>query len=78
MIVYIMPRHFHNYSQKDPKGYQAFSDNLHNSFVAFTHIIGLSRFFSFTPPFLSGGLEDIPNNDGPKKDYEPHHKNLYK
>jgi len=47
------PRHFYNYSRNDPKGYKAFSDNLHNSFVSFTHAIGLKKFFSLTLPFLS-------------------------
>lgn len=47
------PRHFYNYSRNDPKGYKAFSDNLHNSFVAFTHAISLRKFFSVSLPFLS-------------------------
>lgn len=46
------PRHFADYMRDDPKGYQAFSDNLWNSFVTVTHAIGLSPFFSFTPEFL--------------------------
>ena len=45
------PRHhFAEYAKRDPKGYRAFSDNLWNSFVSVTHGIGLSKFFSFTPP----------------------------
>lgn len=48
------PRHFAAYQKRDPKGYQAFSDNMWNSFVAITHAIGLSPFFSFTPEFLEG------------------------
>jgi hypothetical protein len=47
------PRHFYNYSRNDPKGYKAFSDNLHNSFVAFTNVINLRKFFSISLPFLS-------------------------
>ena len=47
------PRHFANYRKNDPQGYQAFSDNLHNAFVAFTHVMGLKKFFSVTLPFLS-------------------------
>jgi hypothetical protein len=47
------PRHFYNYSRNDPKGYKAFSDNLHNSFVAFTNVISLRKFFSISLPFLS-------------------------
>ena len=45
-------RHFAEYAKKDPIGYQAFSDNLWNSFVTITHAIGLSPYFSFTPEFL--------------------------
>jgi hypothetical protein len=48
------PRHFAAYQKRDPKGYQAFSDNMWNSFVTITHAIGLSPFFSFTPEFLEG------------------------
>jgi hypothetical protein len=44
--------HFAEYAKRDPKGYQTFSDNMWNSFVAITHKIGLSPFFSFTPDFL--------------------------
>lgn len=47
-------RHFAEYAKRDPIGYQAFSDNLWNSFVAVTHAIGLSPYFSFTPDFLDG------------------------
>lgn len=48
------PHHFADYQKRDPKGYQAFSDNMWNSFVTITHAIGLSKFFSFTPDFLDG------------------------
>lgn len=52
------PRHhFANYMKNDPKGYQAFSDNMWNSFVTVTHAIGLSPFFSFTPEFSAGSEE---------------------
>jgi hypothetical protein len=44
--------HFAEYAKRDPKGYQAFSDSVWNSFVTVTHKIGLSPFFSFTPEFL--------------------------
>ena len=46
------PRHFATYAKNNPKDYQAFSDNLWNSFVTVTHTIGLNRFFTFTPEFL--------------------------
>jgi len=44
--------HFAEYAKNNPKQYQAFSDNMWNSFVSITHAIGLSPFFSFTPDFL--------------------------
>jgi hypothetical protein len=46
--------HFAEYAKRDPKGYQAFSDSLWNSFVTVTHTIGLNRFFTFTPESLQG------------------------
>ena len=47
------PRHhFAEYQKRDPKGYQAFSDSMWNTFVTVTHAIGLSPFFTFTPEFL--------------------------
>jgi hypothetical protein len=46
------PRHFSNYRNHDPKGYQTFSDNMHNAFVSVTHLLGLGKFFSFTPAVL--------------------------
>ena len=46
------PRHFAAYQKRDPKGYQAFSDNMWNGFVSITHTIGLGHFFTFTPDFL--------------------------
>jgi hypothetical protein len=72
------PRHhFADYMRNNPKEYQAFSDNVWNTFVRVTHTIGLSKFFSFTPDFsnpadLDGSavgkaLGEIYNN---KKDYE--------
>lgn len=48
-MVCMSPRYFANYAKKDPKGYEAFSDSLWNSFVSVTHLVGLSKFFSFTP-----------------------------
>ena len=47
------PRHhFADYQKRDPKGYQTFSNNMWNSFVSVTHLIGLNKFFSFTPDFV--------------------------
>jgi hypothetical protein len=51
------PRHFSRYAEEDPKGYQAFSDSLWNSFVTVTHTIGLGAFFTFTPDFLQAREE---------------------
>ena len=48
------PRHFAAYAKRNPKQYQAFSDSMWNSFVSVTHAIGLSNYFSFSPPFLDG------------------------
>jgi len=50
--------HFADYAKRDPKGYQAFSDNLWNSFVGVTHTIGLGAFFTFTPDFLEAQKVD--------------------
>lgn len=49
---FMSPRHFTNYMNQDPKGYQTFSDNVWNTFVGVTHTIGLGKFFSFTPEEL--------------------------
>ncbi|NBN99462.1 MAG: aminotransferase class V-fold PLP-dependent enzyme, partial [Flavobacteriia bacterium] len=60
----------------DLGAYQKLLSNR-TKFVSFTHVIGLGRFFSFVPP-LFGGHQERPIIDGDKKDYEPHHKSLYK
>jgi hypothetical protein len=41
--------HFADYAKRSPKEYQAFTDSMWNSFVSVTHMVGLSKFFSFTP-----------------------------
>jgi hypothetical protein len=41
--------HFADYAKRNPKEYKAFTDSVWNSFVSVTHMIGLSKFFSFTP-----------------------------
>lgn len=49
-MVCMSPRsHFADYAKRSPKEYQAFTDSVWNSFVSVTHMIGLSKFFSFTP-----------------------------
>jgi len=70
-----MARHF--YRLNNPKAAKQEDIGLTNAFVAFTHTIGLSRFFSFIPP-LFGGHQEQPITSGDQKDYKPHHKNLYK
>lgn len=56
------PRHFANYAKNNPEDYQAFSDNLWNSFVSVTKGIPVvNRFFSFTPAELPGVSEDLLN-----------------
>jgi hypothetical protein len=48
--VFMSPRHFAAYQKRDPKGYQAFSDNMWNGFVSITkHVPIVNRFFSFSP-----------------------------
>lgn len=44
--------HFADYAKRDPKDYQAFSDSLWNGFVSVTKVVGLGKFFSFTPDKL--------------------------
>ena len=43
-----MAHHFHR-SNQSPKSRQSDHEDLTDMFVAFTHLIGLKRFFSFTP-----------------------------
>lgn len=45
-----MSRHFYKISY--PQQAKQESIDLHNAFVAFTHAIGLSKFFSFTPDLI--------------------------
>lgn len=48
------PRHFAAYAKNDPKGYQAFTDNMWNGFVSITkHVPIVNRFFSFSPAEFS-------------------------
>lgn len=60
--LFMSPRHFANYAKNNPEDYQAFSDNLWNSFVSVTKGIPVvNRFFSFTPAELPGVSEDLLN-----------------
>ena len=63
-----MARHFSRLN--NPKAAKQEDIGLTNAFVAFTHSIGLGRFFSFIPPLFSGHQER-PKDGGDKKDYDP-------
>ena len=67
MIIY-MPRHF--YRINFPKAAHDDDIGLSNAFVAFTHAIGLKRFFSFTPPVFDRDAWRA-EHGGDKKDYDP-------
>jgi hypothetical protein len=43
---------------------------LSNAFVAFTHMIGLSKYFSFTPPLFDRAEWQAQHQAGDKKDYD--------
>lgn len=62
-----MPRHF--YRMNNPKAAKQEDIGLTNAFVAFTHSIGLGRFFSFIPPIF-GWSQERPITSGDKKDYD--------
>jgi hypothetical protein len=51
--------HFAQYKKKQPQEYAVFSNAMWDSFVSVTKVVGLGKFFSFTPEKL-----DI-------KDYDP-------
>ena len=64
-----------------PKAANEDDVGLSNAFVAFTHAIGLSKYFSFTPPNFDRGAWRAAHQAGDKKDYDPTktpHKDLYK
>jgi hypothetical protein len=44
--------HFANYAKQQPQQYEAFSNSMWNSFVSVTKVVGLGKFFSFTPDKL--------------------------
>ena len=56
--------HFADYAKRNPREYQTFSNNMHNAFVSMTHLIGLSKFFSFVPDSIPAekraGSEETP------------------
>jgi len=44
--------HFAQYKKNEPQEYAAFSNAMWDSFVSVTKIVGLGKFFSFTPDKL--------------------------
>lgn len=61
-----MPRHF--YKMSYPKQAQQDHADKVNAFVAFTHLIGLSKFFSFTPDiFDRQAWREDHKNDQPSR-----------
>jgi len=55
--------YFAQYAKQDPKGYKVFSDSVWNAFVSVTHKIGLSNYFSFTPPEMGGAKSQGTSNN---------------
>lgn len=49
--------HFAQYAKQKPREYQAFSDSVWNGFVSATKVVGLGKFFSFTPVDLADDLD---------------------
>lgn len=49
--------HFSQYRNTQPQAYKAFSDSLWNGFVSATKVVGLGKFFSFTPVDLADDLD---------------------
>lgn len=68
VIIICMPRHF--YRINNPKAAKNDDIGLSNAFVAFTRIIGLGRFFSFTPPLFDRDAWRAQHGAGSKKDYD--------
>ena len=63
-----MPRNF--YKMSYPKQAQQDHADKVNAFVAFTHLIGLSKFFSFTPDiFDRQAWREEKKNDPRHKDH---------
>jgi hypothetical protein len=49
--------HFAQYAKAKPAEYKAFSDSVWNGFVSATKVVGLGKFFSFTPVDLAPDLD---------------------
>lgn len=69
VMIYYMARHFYRFNY--PNRAKDIDTGLSNAFVAFTHAIGLSRFFSFTPPIFDEAAWRAAHQAGDKKDYDP-------
>jgi hypothetical protein len=68
-MMYCMARHF--YRLNNPKAAKNDDIGLTNAFVAFTHAIGLSKFFSFVPPLFDRGAWRASHEAGHEEDYDP-------
>ena len=64
-----MARHF--YRLNYPNRAKDYDTGLSNAFVAFTHMIGLGKFFSFTPLDFDRGAWRAAHQAGEQKDYDP-------
>lgn len=68
VMIICMPRYF--YRSNYPKAAKEDDIGLTNLFVAFTHAIGLSHYFSFTPPLFDRDAWRAQHGAGSKKDYD--------
>ena len=67
-MIYCMARHF--YRLNYPNRAKDYDTGLSNAFVAFTHMIGLGKYFSFTPPIFDEAAWRAAHQAGDKKDYD--------
>jgi len=67
-MIVCMARHF--YRMKYPNQAKDHDRSLSNAFVAFTHMIGLSKYFSFTPLDFDRDAWRTAHEAGNKKDYD--------
>lgn len=74
------PRHF--YRATFPRQAKDDDVDLTNTFVSFTHVIGLKRFFSYVPPLFDRGAWRAEHGGGKKsgdiEDTKTSHRDLYK
>ena len=67
-MIVCMPRHF--YRMNFPNRAKDHDTSLSNAFTAFTHMIGLSKYFSFTPLDFDRGAWRAAHEAGEQKDYD--------